>query len=116
MKLNSQKKILVVDDEPMVCESFRMILDFDGHEMEEANTGREALDKLGRGKFDVVFTDLCMPEMRGDQLAREIKVLNQDTPVVMVTGFPPDPKPDAVSQIIIKPFDLASIREALAGV
>ncbi|MFO1497542.1 MAG: response regulator [Verrucomicrobiota bacterium] len=106
-------KILVVDDEPMVCESMRMMLELDGHEMDEAYSGAEALDKLGGRRFDLVFTDFFMPGMRGDQFARELRGRTQDTPVVMVTGFPPNPTPSEVAKIVLKPFDLHSIRGIL---
>jgi DNA-binding NtrC family response regulator len=115
MNSNSRKTVLVVDDEPLVCESFRMMLDLDGHRMEEASTGAEALHKMSCEKFDVVFTDFFMPGMKGDQLAREIRNRSDDTPVVMVTGFPPNPTPMEVQTVIVKPFDLSSIRETLAG-
>lgn len=103
----------MVDDEPLVCESMRMMLEVDGHEMDEAYSGAEALDKLGHRQFDLVFTDFFMPGMRGDQFAREVRGRSQDTPVVMVTGFPPTPPPEEVAKVMLKPFDLRSIRGIL---
>lgn len=114
MNTRAPKSVLVVDDEPLVCESLRMILDLEGHRMVEAASGAEALDKLGRQKFDVVFTDFLMPGMKGDQLAREIKGRHAGTPVVMLTGFPPRSEAAEVQSVIVKPFDLSSIRETLA--
>ena len=115
MSSSAQKRVLVVDDEPLVCESFRMILDLDGHRMEEASNGVEALAKLDQESFDVVFTDFLMPGMKGDQLAREIKGRKNDTPVVMVNGYPSSRAAGNVESVIVKPFDVASIREALAA-
>lgn len=115
MNASKRKSVLIVDDEPLVRESLRMILDLEGHRMVEAATGSEALDKLNGEKFDVVFTDFLMPGMKGDQLAREIKGRCDETPVVMVTGFPPRPNPIGVQSVIVKPFDLSSIRETLAA-
>jgi CheY-like chemotaxis protein len=107
-------KILVVDDEPLVCESMRLMLEIDGHEMAEAYSGAEALNKLNASRFDLVFTDFFMPGMRGDQLAREVNGRSEKTPVVMVTGFPPTPPPREVAKVILKPFDLNSIRGVLS--
>ncbi len=109
-------RILVVDDEPMVCESMRMILEMDGHEMDEAYSGSEALTKLGDRTFDLVFTDFFMPGMRGDQLAQEVRGRSHDTTVVMVTGYPPNPAPRDVAKVMLKPFDLKSIRGVITEV
>src|ERR1051325_184928 len=105
--------ILVVDDDPLVCESMRMLLELDGHEMDEAYSGPEALGKLDHGRFDLVFTDFFMPEMKGDQLARAIRGRGQEPPVVMLSGFPPKPTPPEVAKVVTKPFDLQAIRGVL---
>jgi CheY-like chemotaxis protein len=106
-------RILMVDDEPLVCESMRMMLELDGHEMDEAYSGSEALAKLEHHRFDLIFTDFFMPGMRGDQLAREVRGRSSQPPVVMITGFPPDPAPRDVVKVMIKPFDLHSVRGVL---
>src|SRR5258706_9791557 len=67
------RRILVVDDEPFVCDAVKMMLMFDGHIVETANNGKEALDIFSTGKFDLVITDFAMPSMKGDELAAQIK-------------------------------------------
>ena len=67
------RKILVVDDEPFVCDAVKMMLNFDGHTVQTANSGQEALEMLERDKFDLVITDFAMPNMKGDELAAAIK-------------------------------------------
>ena len=52
-----KKKILVVDDEPFVCDAVKMMLTFDGHEVVTANDAREALKFFEADKFDLVITD-----------------------------------------------------------
>jgi CheY-like chemotaxis protein len=106
-------KILMVDDEPLVCESMRMMLELDGHEMDEAYSGSEALQIIEHRRFDLIFTDFFMPGMRGDQLAREVRGREAQPPVIMITGFPPNPAPKEVAQVVIKPFDLQAIRGLL---
>jgi two-component system sensor histidine kinase EvgS len=67
------RRILVVDDEPFVCDAVRMMLAFDGHQVETAGSGKEALSLFQTGKYDVVLTDYAMPAMKGDELAVAIK-------------------------------------------
>ena len=64
-----QKRILVVDDEAFVCEAVKMMLNFDGHQVQTAGSPKEALEAFEVGKFDLVITDYSMPAMKGDALA-----------------------------------------------
>src|ERR1043165_7091154 len=82
-----QRRILVVDDEPFVCDAVKMMLNFDGHNVETANSGNAALAIFEQGKFDVVITDFAMPNMKGDALAAAIKARAPGQPVVMITAY-----------------------------
>jgi len=114
-------QILVVDDEPAVCETIKMLLEHDGHKIQTASNGREALALLEHGKFDLVTTDLSMSEMRGDALAAAIKERLPKLPVMMISGNGAIAK-DAgntfpgVDLIINKPFLLEDLRTAIAKV
>ncbi len=110
------KKILIVDDEPLVCLSVKMVLLRDGHTIEIANGGAEALAKLTKGPIDVVFTDFAMPEMKGDQLAQAIKASNPQKPIILLTGFPPKTTPSGVDFVLEKPFSPDDLRAALTAV
>ena len=81
------KRALLADDEEGVRKVLRMLLECLGLEVTEAINGREALEFYQREKFDVVVTDYNMPEKRGDALAQEIKILNPQQRVVMISGF-----------------------------
>src|SRR5262249_8296792 len=83
----SRKHILVVDDEPFVCDAVKMMLDFDGHDVETAHSGKDALAMFEEGKFDLVITDFAMPAMKGDELAAAIKARAPKQPVVMITAY-----------------------------
>jgi len=107
------KRILVVDDEPAVCESIRMLLSYDGHEVETASSGAEALAKFDPAKIQLVFTDFSMPIMKGDQLAAEVKRRSPQTPVILLTAFPPAVPPAAIDLVITKPFMLENLREGI---
>jgi len=113
------RRILVVDDEPFACQSVQMLLEDDGYLIEEATSGAEALARFEPGKFDMIFTDYCMPEMRGDQLAAAIKRLSPRQAVVMITAFPEkltcsDVPLGGVDSFICKPFDVETLRIAIA--
>jgi CheY-like chemotaxis protein len=113
------KYILVVDDEPFVAESVQFLLEEAGYIVEKASSGQEALGIFAPGKFDMVFTDYLMPEMRGDKLAAAIKTLCPTQPVVMITAFPEKLQTSAcplggVDSFICKPFDAQILRTALA--
>jgi CheY-like chemotaxis protein len=115
------KRILVVDDEPFVCDAVKMMLMFDGHIVETANNGKDALDIFSQGKFDLVITDFAMPSMKGDELAAEIKARVPGQPVVMITAYAEMLQSSGtplsgVDCIISKPFLLDNLREAIAKV
>ena len=110
------KRILVVDDEPLVCDSVRMLLAWAGHKVETAFSGAEALAKFEAGNFDLVFTDFKMPQMNGEQLAHAIKERDPLKPVIMLTAFPPKQKAPAVDVVVLKPFTLDRLCEAISRV
>jgi CheY-like chemotaxis protein len=113
------KRLLVVDDEPGVCDAVKLLLEFDGHHVETARSAKEALALFEVRKFDVVITDLMMPQMNGDELAKRIKALDPRQPVVMITARMEllESKPAAgIDCLVSKPFLLAQLREALAKV
>jgi CheY-like chemotaxis protein len=113
-----RKHILIVDDEPFIRESIQLLLEDDGYIVEEAGSGAEALAMYAPGKFDMVFTDYCMPEMRGDQLAAAIKKQSPKQAVVMITAFPEkltcsNVPLGGVDSFICKPFDVDALRTAI---
>jgi len=121
MTAPSQRKILVVDDEPFVCDAVKMMLTFDGHIVETASNGKDALALFEEGKFDLVITDFAMPDMKGDELAAAIKARSPRQPIVMITAYAEMLQSSgnpltAVDFVISKPFLLENLREAIAKV
>jgi CheY-like chemotaxis protein len=116
-----QRRILVVDDEPFVCDAVKMMLAFDGHSVETASSAKDALAIFDKAKFDLVITDFAMPAMKGDELALAIKARDPQQPVVMITAYAEmlqatgSPLP-GVDFIISKPFLLENLREAISRV
>jgi DNA-binding NtrC family response regulator len=83
----SSPRILVVDDEMIVCESCKRILEEDGYEVETSLSGREAFDKMKESPFDIIITDLKMPEIDGMEVLRTFRKEYPDAIVIMITGF-----------------------------
>lgn len=113
------RRILVVDDEPFVCDAVKMMLTFDGHEVQTATNGADALAIYDQQKFDLVITDFEMPKMKGDEFAAAIKARNPHQPVVMITAYAEmlESRGETISGvdfILSKPFFLESLREAIA--
>jgi CheY-like chemotaxis protein len=109
-----RKTILVVDDEPLVCQALCLLVHFDGHEVKEAYSAREALELFAINTFDLVFTDFSMPGMDGNELARSIRELNTTVPIVVFTGYPLILPTKEVSRIITKPFSATIISATIA--
>ncbi len=107
------KRILVVDDEPGIRQATAMLLSFDGHQVQTAGSGEEALQKYEPGFFDLVVTDYSMPGMKGDELALALKKQTPAVPILLLTAFPPHLQPAGIDMVMTKPFDLASLREGL---
>jgi PAS domain S-box-containing protein len=113
--------ILVVDDEPAVRETLADMLETMNHKVELARSGYEAVQKLEAADFDLVFTDLAMPEMDGWETAREIRKRRRDMYIVLVTGYGPGTEPptgedDLVNGILGKPFDFTQVCQTIAEV
>ncbi len=79
--------IMVVDDEPIVRESFSLWFQKSGHVVDSAASGFEALDKLRETAFDVLFVDIKMPGMSGIELLEAVKESYPDTVVVIITAY-----------------------------
>jgi CheY-like chemotaxis protein len=85
--MSALRKVLVVDDDPVIGLSFNRVLSGKGYVVVTAENGYEALAKLQGEKFDVVFTDLRMPGMTGLDVAESVKARQPWMPVVIVTGY-----------------------------
>ena len=88
--MNALRKVLVVDDDPVVRQSINRVLTNKGYAVITAETGEEALRKLNEEKYDAVYTDIRMPGMSGLDVAEQIKARRPWTPVVIITGYGTD--------------------------
>jgi two-component system cell cycle sensor histidine kinase/response regulator CckA len=119
--LVSEGSILLVDDDDIVRDVTRAILEVSGYEVTEAPDGARALDLVADGKFDLVLADLVMPVMPGPELARELARLYPDLPILFMSGYADGYEHQVDSRLIVpKPFTIAVLRErvraAIGGV
>lgn len=80
-------RILCVDDEEVILDSFRKILAMSGYAVDTVETGQEALGLVQSRDYDFVFTDLKMPHMSGTDVAKSVKHLRPDIDVIIITGY-----------------------------
>ena len=111
-------RVLVVDDEEVVAAVLGDMLASSGHHVEVTSSGPEAIGRFEAGRFDLVLTDLAMPEMTGWEVARTIKDRNPAVRVVLVSGFgvevsPEDLRAHGVDLVLAKPLRLSDIEHAL---
>ena len=111
-------RVLLAEDEPSLRQILSSYLKVDGHTIEAAGNGEEALTKYRPDDFDLVITDRAMPEMGGDQLAAELKRRGSVLPVIMLTGLGDlmnevGERPEGVDLVVAKPVTLAELRAAL---
>ena len=115
------RRILVVDDEPLVCLSLKMLLGSDGHRVVTANSAEEGWAFLCGGGFDLVIADYAMPLVKGDQLAVRIKKRWPDQPIMLITVYAEilesgPSQPAYADAFVSKPFRLEDLRAAIARV
>lgn len=84
---NPKARILAVDDEAVVLDSFRRILVLEGFSVDTVEHGPEALGLIQRNDYDFLFTDLKMPDMDGVEVVKAAKHLRPDMDVVVITGY-----------------------------
>jgi DNA-binding NtrC family response regulator len=87
MSRNPLKRVLVVDDEPMIVSLLSSVLQSKGWDVTEARSGTDGIDHLDRGRFDVILTDLVMPGNSGIDLLRASKEIHPDVEVILMTGY-----------------------------
>lgn len=85
--MSALRKVLVVDDDPVVGKSFDRVLSGKGYVVITAGSAQEALNKLDAEDYDVVFTDIKMPGMGGLEMAERVRAQRPWLPVVIVTGY-----------------------------
>ena len=119
--MSALRKVLVVDDDPVVGKSFNRVLTEKGYVVVTAENAQEALAELRKQEYDVVYTDIKMPGMDGVEFAERVKARRPWTPVIIVTGYGTTAneeraKAAGVSAFLHKPLSPNMIEESAASV
>ena len=110
-----KQKVLIIDDEQMITSSLVKLLNRSGYEAAAVNGGREAIEMASQEDFDLIISDIRMPEMDGIRTLVEIQAhlskTGQSVPVIFITGYADDAlekqaKDLGCQDYIYKPFDL----------
>ncbi len=83
----NKKKVLIVDDNPKICETLSDILDEEGYQIITACNGQDALEKIHDDSFNLVITDIKMPIMDGMALLKEIEKSHANIEVILITSY-----------------------------
>ncbi len=114
-------QILVADDDPSGRRLMHVILTQEGHQVELAANGREALEAVKRQKFDIVFMDLNMPEMDGMESSRQIRAWENGGSRTFIVALTASYLPEigqalfdsGMDNYVSKPFDVSQIQRLL---
>jgi DNA-binding NtrC family response regulator len=79
-------KILIIDDEKAIRRALREILEFEDCNVDEAENGKEGIEKLQKNEYDLIFCDIKMPVMDGIDVLSNAMKLNIETPIIMISG------------------------------
>lgn len=115
------KRILVVDDDSGMRLILRRLLEREGYHVEEAQNGAEGIEKLRTTNFDLVLTDLVMPEKSGFELIHELHAMRPGAKIIALSGGGvmgsstclEIARRDGASRTFPKPFDMAELLDAV---
>ncbi len=116
--MSHEPRLLVVDDESVICQACRRIFSRQGFEVEESTDAREGLSRATERDFAGILLDIKMPEMDGIQFLEALRERKPDIPVLIMTGYPSVPNAAAAvrlgaSDYITKPFTPEEITQSL---
>jgi len=109
-----EKKILIVDDDQQVLEMLSEVLEEEGFIIDLSSGGKDALTKLGDGKYHLVISDVRMPDIDGFEVLKQVKEKYKKTKVILMTGYTEEYDiSDALilgaDDYITKPFDIDKV-------
>jgi len=117
------ERILFIDDEPMLVELAKKMLSKLGYSVVTRSSSSEALELFQRDpdKYDLVITDMTMPEMTGDRLAQEIMKIRHEIPIILCSGYSEHisqekAKKIGIREFVMKPFEMKALAETIRKV
>jgi CheY-like chemotaxis protein len=121
IELRRKGNVLIIDDEEFIRDIVSECLSSTGHNVMTAETPEKAIELIKKNHFDITFLDFSMPNKNGLELLREIKVIDPNSTVVIISSRPGEQLPDEISDegaynIIKKPFSVDQIQNAVSRV
>jgi DNA-binding NtrC family response regulator len=116
----AKARVLVIDDDQIVLDSISQILTDENYDVDVTLRGGEGLERAIREDYDLVLTDIRMPDMGGIQVLRDIRHKRPALPVVMITGYATAPSAEMAMKLgaadfIEKPFEPEELLETVAS-
>ncbi len=118
-----KENVLVIDDDETVATTIEIMLENLGYKVKAFTRGKKALELFleDPSAFDIVVTDSIMPEINGEELARQVNSIRKDLPIILITGLSHESsagrkKPPGVRKIIYKPFSPSEISNVIRNV
>jgi CheY-like chemotaxis protein len=113
-----EKNVLIIDDEPLITELLTSVLERMGCKSQIAACGKEGMETFEKEKFDLVITDLGMPDISGWDVSKRVKQKKPQVPVIIVTGWGLDPDPQKVKEskvdrLLTKPFQIDQLEKII---
>ncbi len=118
-----ERRILLVEDDETIVTPFQIILESEEYQVDTATTGRQAIERLGENEYRVVILDIKLPDMKGVDVAREIRDRTESS-IIIVTGYPDlveslEALDLGIEEILLKPINaeelLRTVEEAFVS-
>ncbi len=118
--ISERRKILLVEDEPVLREALKEWLQDDGYDVEVAATGEEALGKIKEGGYGVIVLDLRLPDIDGLQVFEEARDIKPETKGVIITAYPSKETRKRAEEMglldyLSKPFRIQDLENVISG-
>ena len=119
--MTTPKRVVILDDEPIVCERLKPALEKAGFEVETFTTGQAVIDRFAETRFDVLVTDLKMQKPDGLEVMKFVKESSPATKVIIITGYATvgtarDAMKGGAVDFIAKPFKISQLRDLIVSV
>lgn len=108
------KRVLIVDDEPLIVKGLKFSLEQEGYETDCAYNGEEALEKYASGRFDIILLDVMLPGISGTEVCRQIRQKSM-IPIIMLTAKSTDEDKiegltEGADDYLTKPFNIVELK------
>ncbi|MEW5807716.1 MAG: response regulator [Acidobacteriota bacterium] len=116
-----QQRILLIDDEKLIRIALIHSLQEDGYMVDSASSGLEAIEKLSLNRYDLIITDLRLPDISGVEILRVAKKISPEMKVIAMTAYETEQKTEQnirgmKGELLYKPFTLGTIKGSVSRI